>query len=87
MEKPVSEINPNHPVTQALHDQWHKILCVVMHKLGEDHVVITQSDLIALGASGSKCIVAHDRSDGLHIMVMDEARARDLAAANGGLPS
>ena len=26
------EYNPNHPVTQAAHDHWHKIVAVLLHK-------------------------------------------------------
>lgn len=35
-----SELNPNHPVTMAVSDQWHKIVALLMYQRGETEVEI-----------------------------------------------
>jgi hypothetical protein len=42
------ELNPNHPATQAAHDQWHKIAALLVVKLGGN---VTIEDIKALGRS------------------------------------
>ena len=39
------EINPEHPVTKAVHDDWHKIVAILLHKLGIQEIAITANDI------------------------------------------
>lgn len=83
------ERNPNHRVTSALHDHWHKLLAIVLHKHRHDlprDVVVTAADLNAFEAAGHINIVAHDKPDGLHLLLVDDAEAERLAKREGGLP-
>lgn len=86
----MSEINPNHPVTSAVHDHWHKIVAILMHKFELGEVVITGSDLESLRHAypvGMPSVLLHDKADGMHIKIVTEEEARRLAAVEGGLPS
>lgn len=77
------ELNPDHPTTKGLHDQWHKLLLVVMwkyrHVIG-DHVIITSKDFEDLVASDVAAVVANDRSDGLHLYYVNKEQAEALAS-------
>lgn len=78
------EINPNHPVTRIMHDQWHKIVALLMAKQLVYEVVITPDDIRALPAD--LAIAVHEQDDGIHIILLDGARADRLARREGGLP-
>ncbi len=82
----MTELNPNHPTTQQLHDQWSKIAAILIRKMGTRHVVITQEDIIALSNTSSN-IAVQELEDGLHLRLVDDVEARRLAAQEGGLPN
>jgi len=79
------EMNPNHPATQAMHDQWHKVCAILMAKLGEDHVVITMDDVRQLDPETS--IVFQELGDGIHLRMVGPEEAERLAREHGGLPT
>lgn len=80
------ELNDQHPVTRALHGEWHKLLAFVLWKhrdvLPRD-VVVTREDIDALlreFGDGMPVIVANEKADGLHLSIVTEAEGRRLAA-------
>lgn len=79
------ELNPNHPVSQQMHDHWHKICALLMRKMGRDHIVITMVDLRSFPADSF--MVFQELEDGLHLRLVDEAEAVRLARREGGLPT
>lgn len=82
-------INPNHPVTQVMDDQWHKLCALALHILGRDTVVITATDLEALNArfpDGGPIIVVHSHADCIELRLISAAEGARLAAKHGGLP-
>lgn len=81
----MSEMNPNHPTTQAVHEQWHKIAALIMLKHGDDHVRITMDDLRRIPPDIS--VTVQELPDGLHIRLVDGATAERLAREHGGRPS
>lgn len=76
------ELNPNHPTTQQLHDHWHKIVAVIMHKLGGDHVVVTVEDMQRLPSD--MFVTAQELDNGLHIRFVDRKTAQKLVREHGG---
>lgn len=78
------ELNPGHPVTAATHDQWHKIVLLVMEKLGATEVIITQKDVDRALRDPDRAVLAHDKADGLHIKIITMAEAERLARTQGG---
>lgn len=78
------EINPNHPVSRMMRDQWHKVVALLMTKQRVNEVVITPDDIRALPADPA--IAVHEQADGLHIILLDGAVAERLARREGGLP-
>jgi hypothetical protein len=81
----MNELNPNHPVTAAVHDHWHKIVALLIAKFDLGHVVITQADLAKLD-QGSAVVIKEQR-DGLHVWMVNEGEAERLARQEGGLPA
>ena len=79
------ELNPNHPVTQTLHDHWHKIAAIAMRQLGIDHLVITSADIESLPEG--MFLVAQELRDGLHVRFVAEKTAHQMAIEHGGLPT
>lgn len=78
------ELNPNHQVTKAIHDQWHKICAILMMKYGAPHEVITIEDISKLPADSAVAI--QERQDGIHLSLVDMKTATKLAKEEGGLP-
>lgn len=78
------ELNPNHPVTQQMHDQWHKLAALAVMKAG-GHVVISMEDLGRLPPGGG--ITVQELDDGLHLRLVDARTAEVLAKKEGGLPA
>lgn len=79
------ELNPNHPITQLTHDNWHKIVGVLMLKFGYTDVEILSEDVRRLGDM-EKCVVADCRGGRFVIRVMDIKEGEKLARKEGGLP-
>jgi len=77
------ELNPNHPVTQSLHDQWHTLCAFAVLKAG-GHVVISMADLKSMPVGST--ITVQELDDGIHLRIVDRATAERLARKEGGLP-
>ncbi len=81
----MNELNPNHPVTRAAHDHWHKIAALLMRKFGVKQCDITQDDIAGLD-SDSVNIVLHAKLDRITVRLVGDEEARALARKEGGLP-
>lgn len=85
----IQELNPNHPVTREMHEQWHKILAITLFKLGRPEIVITSSDIEefskALGPDAA--VAVHPRGDVMRVFLVNGAEAARLARKEGGLPT
>jgi len=79
------ELNPNHPITRLTHDNWHKIVGVLMLKFNVTDVEILADDVARLG-DNEKAIVADCRGGRFVVRVMDMKDAAELARKEGGLP-
>lgn len=77
-------LNPNHPTSRAVAEHWNRIAAILVHKAG-GHVVITPEDIN--GLPGFVGITVQEKTDGLHLRLVDEATAHQLARENGGLPA
>jgi hypothetical protein len=78
------ELNPNHPVTSRMRDQWHKILALVMLKHGLTKVTITPEDIA--DAAGKMNVAVGEFGGALEVWLVDDAEAVELARREGGLP-
>ena len=76
------ELNPNHLVTQAAHDNWHKYVAILLNRYGD--TVITLDDVRALK---NTAVTVQEREDGVHLCLVSEAEALELARIHGGRPS
>ena len=84
----MSEINPNHPMTQEMHDQWHKIVAILMLKAGAREVLITEDDVALLAAEGDgAAVTVKNTPGGLLLRIVDRETGQRLARENGGLPT
>jgi hypothetical protein len=78
----MDEINPEHPVTSGLHDHWHKIVAVLLHKLSPgQEVVLTAHDIAAVNqlfGYDQPAVLAHDKKDGLHLSLVSMSKAKRM---------
>lgn len=73
------ELNPEHPVTSALHEQWHKLCMILMDRLGESEILITEDEIKAWGEKyPDHAILAHAHKDGLTLKVVTMEEGRRL---------
>lgn len=77
------EINPDHPTTKGISDQWHKIAALILYKIGWDEILLTVDDVERGLAEGSMAVVAHETKDGLKIKRMTMADALVYARESG----
>lgn len=83
----MSEINPNHPVTQEVREIWHKIAALMLHKSGKKEMTITIADLQAWERdypNGAVVIKANNFDFRLWLVTAEEGEK--LAREEGGLP-
>lgn len=81
----MAELNPNHPVTQEVHDHWHKICAILMMRLGKTSLEITEADVTALG-NNEKAVVADCRGGKFIVRLVTMEEGEQLAKDAGGLP-
>lgn len=82
----MGELNPNHPVTRELREQWHKLCALVMFKFGATEVRITTADMERFLNSGRANITMHPKGEVLTLALVTDAEAARLARKEGGLP-
>jgi hypothetical protein len=87
----MKELNPNHPVTSRVHDHWHKVVAILLHKfakvLGRE-VRIYPADIEAMEREeGGVNVVIEDRDGAIRLRLVTDAEGAKLARKAGGLPS
>lgn len=80
------ELNPEHPVTAEVREQWHKFCAFLMMKFGVTTVVINSADIQRFTDSDRCNIVVRMSSDYLTLMLMSDEEAKLLVDKEGGLP-
>lgn len=81
------ELNPNHPVTQEMHQLWHKIVALLMARAGTDEITITVEEIEqSLGKLNNRVVVAHPDGDVLKVSIVTWEEGERLARKEGGLP-
>lgn len=74
------ELNPEHPVTRAVSEHWHKIAAMVMKQQGLCEVEITEETIRSINGL---CIVMDGQDDRLVVrLVAEEMAAVMLEAEN-----
>ena len=83
-----SELNPNHPVTTQVRDQWHKLLAFAMFKNGTRTLTITLADMNRFEeVLPGGCIVFQPKGDAITIRLVSAEEGERLARQQGGLPA
>lgn len=80
----MSELNPNHPVCQALNGRWHVILLMIMQKLGVTEIQLTEADMQVMLDGGQHAVMAMAKPEGLLIKIISMEEAEALAMQQGG---
>lgn len=83
----MSMINPNHPVSQLMDGNWHKVLVLLMIKHGIKEFLIDEEVLELLNNLENQAVIAHSKKEGLLIRVVSREEGVLLAKQAGGLPS
>jgi hypothetical protein len=82
----MNELNPNHPVTRELHDQWYKLCAILLFKSGRREAKITSDDIERFTSSGYANITMHPKGDVITLALVNDEEAARLARKEGGLP-
>lgn len=75
------ELNPNDPTTRAAHDQWHKIVALMMMRMAGDGdarqltVNFKHADIEKFTALGDIAVGIKDDADGLTLFMTSESEA------------
>lgn len=80
-------LNPNHPVTQAMTTEWHKICAILIHKYNLGEVMITGDDIEALTNDPANNIVVNSGDEGIKLRLVTLEEGMSLARKEGGLRS
>jgi len=76
------ELNPNDPVTRAVHDHWHKIVALMLMRMAGDgdpkqlQVNFKQVDLDRFAALGDIAVGIKDDAEGLTLFMTSESEAQ-----------
>lgn len=81
------EMNPNHPTTHAVRDQWHKIAMLLVLMMGERKVVIPADMVSNLADVDGAAITIKFTDAGIHLEIVAAEEADRLAHQEGGLPA
>jgi hypothetical protein len=85
------EINPEHPVTQEMHDMWHKMCGVLLWKFANGAYTVTMEDMNGFMKAHPDCAVifhAHRETVDLKIVTMEEGlRLAEEERNQGGAKS
>jgi len=74
------EVNPDNPMTKSLHDQWHMLMALAIHKLKLPEFTVTMEDVEDFNKHrANSAVLAHEKKDGLHIMLVTMEQAEALA--------
>jgi hypothetical protein len=69
-----------------MHDQWHKIVALLLFRSGEKEAFISLEEIMRMTAMEECVVVIHEKRDGLHLSLVSAKEARRLAKEEGGLP-
>jgi hypothetical protein len=76
------ELNPNHPVTKGAHDNWHKIVALLMLHFEVSEVEISLQEIEMLASDDPTkqlAVVLHDTGKSLVLRLTSMADAERLA--------
>lgn len=83
------KLNPNHPITQMLDDEFmHKLAAVlVMQAGGEATITVDDLQALMLRFGGDEpTLLTHCHADSIELKLIPRAEAERLAREHGGLP-
>ena len=79
------ELNPNHPVTSRMSDQWHKIVALLLMRTNS-HTEIPLDEVERFANSGLGAVVIRTEADTIILDLVSWEEAKRLAKQEGGLP-
>lgn len=83
----MTELNPNHPVTQKIHDHWHKIVGILLARMPGCRTEITEREIDEWGAKyEGHSVVVKDSQGKLTLWIAGPEESKKLAREEGGLP-
>ncbi len=79
----MGELNPNHPVTAALHDSHHKIVGMLMQHYGITEFEVTSAKIERLEGMA---VLLDARGGRLRVRLISMEEGERIARREGGLP-
>ncbi len=87
MKPLVTEMNPNHPLTQEMREHYQTLLIALMGKLGVKEVTLTYKDLDNyLCSEGAEVLSIHGADDYIVLKMISRKEAEALMDEHGGAP-
>ena len=84
----MSELNPNHPVTMAMHDNWHKIVAILLARDYNGKTEITQAEIQKWSQKYEGHSVVIKETEGkLKLWLVNQEEGERLIREAGGLPA
>ena len=84
----MNEKNPNHPVTRTMHDQWHKIVAILVARSASGKIEISEEEIARWAEKfDGYSVVIKDSNHKLTLWLVDEKEGERLARKEGGLPA
>lgn len=75
--------NPEHPVTKAMENNWHKIVALMMLKLGLKEMIFTEEEIDELAKTPS-AVAIRMKTHSIELHLMSEEEGARLARKEGG---
>ncbi len=77
------ELNPNHPFTSKMHDQWHKLAAILVNRVAKGKTTITVDEISRMDG---KAITMKETAAGIELRIVTMEEGERLAKEEGGLP-
>lgn len=81
--------NPNHPLTQLVANEWHKLCALAMFVCDAGKVTITGEDIEAFkrvyGAAGGAITITTNEAGEIELRIVTAAEGERVAREAGGL--
>lgn len=81
------ELNPDHPMTKKMRTEWHKLLAILMNKLGMKHAELSLKDIDDFANSGLGAVTIREKNEIIYLDLVSFEEGQELARQEGGLPS
>jgi hypothetical protein len=82
----MNAINPNHPVTQSVEENWHKIVALMVLQQG-GKVTIGCDEIESMIDGPPQVVVVKYAANSIDLWMVSEVEAQHMGREEGGMPT